>query len=262
METLHIVKVGGQVLEDAGNLEVFLSAFCRLQGPKVLVHGGGRKASELGRRLGTEPRMVDGRRITDADTLEIVTMVYAGLVNKTVVARLFALGCPALGLSGADADILRTVKRSGPDIDYGFVGDVRQVDTRLLLQCLAGGITPVLCAITHDGHGQLLNTNADTVAAAVAGALSADYAVQLTFCFEKPGILLDVSDEGSVLTSLDPDRYERLKANGTIQAGMLPKVDNAMEALDKGVDRVRICAWDALDSEGGTDIVAETADRT
>ncbi|MEY3053066.1 MAG: hypothetical protein RLY31_2851 [Bacteroidota bacterium] len=257
MKVLNIVKVGGQVLEDTESLAVFLSAFGRLEGPKMLIHGGGRKASELARRLGTEPRLVDGRRITDGDTLDIVTMVYAGLVNKTVVARLFAIGCPALGLSGADADVLRSTKRPVLDTDYGFVGDVQQVDARLLLRCLSDGITPVLCAITHDGAGQLLNTNADTVAAAVAAALVPSHRVRLTYCFEKPGILLDLRDTESVLPSLDPELYNRLKSNGTIQAGMLPKVDNAMEALGKGVEQVRICSWNALETDEGTWITTD-----
>lgn len=237
---LSIVKIGGAFLEEPRLATDFYKAFAALPGPKVLVHGGGQRATQVSKRLGITPRMVDGRRITDADSLEVAVMVYAGWANKTLVAALQALGCPALGVSGADAGLIRARKRPVKEIDYGFVGDIETVSTQALQGLLQAELVPVFCALTHDGRGQLLNTNADTIASAVAVALADLYRTQLYYCFEKPGVLTDVDDPGSRVPVLDPGRYEAMKASGQIAAGMLPKLHNCFEALRQGVGRVYI----------------------
>ncbi len=239
---LKIFKIGGGILDDADQLHRFLAELARVPGPKILVHGGGKGASQMLQDLGIAPQMVQGRRITDAPTLDIVTMFYAGKTNKQVVALLQAEGVNALGLSGADGNVIRAVKRPVKDIDYGFVGDLPAdaVNAGLLAQLLKAGLLPVLCAITHDGHGQLLNTNADTIASAVARALSGQYAVELHFCFEKNGVLSDVNDDNSVIPRITAAQYQELKAAGVIAAGMVPKLDNAFAALEAGVARVVI----------------------
>lgn len=241
-EGLKIFKIGGGIIDDDAQLGHFLTELARIPGQKILVHGGGKGASQMLQSLGIEPQMVQGRRITDAPTLDIVTMFYAGKTNKQVVALLQAAGVNALGLSGADGNAIRAVKRPVKDIDYGFVGDLPEgsVNTALLGQLLQAGITPVFCAITHDGNGQLLNTNADTIASTLARALAAQYEVELHFCFEKDGVLSDINDENSVIPQIVPAQYQQLKAEGVIAAGMVPKLDNAFAALEAGVERVVI----------------------
>lgn len=242
MKQLSVIKIGGNVIDNPGQLDQFLQDFAAVKGVKILVHGGGKIASKLASDLGIEAKLVDGRRITDAKTIEIVTMVYAGWVNKSVVAKLQARNCNALGLSGADGNALRAEKRPVKDIDYGFVGDipVDSVNTRLLINLLEAGFTPVFSAITHDGQGQLLNTNADTIAATLATALSANYACSLLYCFEKKGVLKNVHDEESVISEIQSSDFESLKERGIISEGMIPKIHNAFDAIQKGVKNVFI----------------------
>ena len=239
---LKIFKIGGGIIDREPDLLEFLRLFSEISGPKILVHGGGKGASEMMSRLGIAPRMVSGRRITDAATLELVTMYYAGKTNKQIVAELQSYGINALGISGADGNVIRAVKRSVREVDYGFVGDLSEarVDGDLIHQFLTLGLTPVFCAITHDGQGQLLNTNADTIAASVAKSLSQQYAVALHFCFEKNGVLADVNNEQSVISKINPESYGELKARGIISDGMLPKLENAFNALHFGVKKVII----------------------
>ncbi|SET02387.1 acetylglutamate kinase [Hymenobacter actinosclerus] len=241
-ETLKIFKIGGAILDEPAQLSRFVAALAQVAGPKLLVHGGGRGASQLLAQLGQQPQLVQGRRITDAATLDIVTMFYAGKTNKQLVAGLQAAGANALGLSGADGNAIRAVRRPVGAIDYGFVGDLPAdaVNTGLLELLLRAGLLPVLCAITHDGQGQLLNTNADTIARAVAVALAPRRAVELHFCFEKDGVLADVNDDNSVIERLTAAEYAQLKAAGAVAAGMVPKLDNAFAALEAGVARVVI----------------------
>ena len=239
---LKIFKIGGGIIDHEPDLLEFLRLFSQISGPKILVHGGGKGASEMMSRLGIAPRMVNGRRITDATTLELVTMFYAGKTNKQVVAALQGFGINALGLSGADANVIQAVKRPVREIDYGCVGDLSEasVDGNLIHQFLLLGLTPVFSPINHDGHGQLLNTNADTIAASLAKALSRKYAVQLHFCFEKRGVLADIADDESVIEEINLADYGELKESGIISNGMLPKLENAFDALQFGVDKVII----------------------
>lgn len=243
------------MVEDNDRLRRFLSGFAAAGGRKVLVHGGGRRATAVAARLGVESRMVDGRRITDKDMLEVVTMVYGGLVNKNIVAGLQAIGVNALGLTGADADAVRSHKRPVKDIDYGYVGDVDRVAADRLSTLIEAGITPVMAPLTHDGQGCLLNTNADTIAAETAKALAAMYDVTLVFCFEKKGVLADPDDDDSVIPVITRADYARLAASGTVAGGMLPKLDNAFAALEAGVSRVNITLATAIDGRHGTMIV-------
>ena len=223
-------------------LDCFVKDFASLDGPKVLVHGGGVLASTLQKALGQTPVMIEGRRVTDEDTLRVVTMVYAGWCNKNVVAKLQAEGCNAIGLCGADANVITAVKRPSKPVDYGFVGDIypEGINCGMLLKFLEDGITPVLCAINHDGKGSLLNTNADTIASAVASALSAKAEVDLTYCFEKNGVLSDKDDDASVIPLITPSLYSSLKADGVVADGMIPKIDNAFKAISAGVGSVII----------------------
>lgn len=236
-EKLTIVKVGGKIVEDPETLSVLLADFAKIEGRKILVHGGGRSATRMSERLGIPTKMVDGRRITDDDTLRVVTMVYAGLVNKTIVAMLQSEGINAVGLTGADMNIVRSDKRPVRAIDYGWVGDVRAVDGKAIATLVENGYCPVVAPLTHDGKGHLLNTNADTMAAAVAVEASKTYDVSLMFCFEKKGVL---DAEGNVITSITPALYKQLKADGTIADGMIPKLDNAFECIASGVTSVFI----------------------
>jgi acetylglutamate kinase len=252
---LTILKIGGKLLDDDAQLGSALSAFANIQGPKILVHGGGKKGSEISRRLGIEPQMVDGRRITDAATLEVVTMVYAGLLNKTVVANLQALGCNAIGLSGADGNAILSKKRGASAIDYGFVGDIETVNNSLIINFLENDLIPVFCPITHNGQGQLLNTNADTIARMMAVSLAQNFEVTLKFCFEKNGVLLDPTDDASGLSMLDFETYERRKAAGVISEGMLPKLDNAFAAKSGGVREVWVCGLEGISGQNGTQIL-------
>jgi len=241
-QTVTVYKIGGGIIDDAPELHQFLALQAQVPGPKILVHGGGKGASALMRQLGQTPVLVNGRRVTDAAALDLVVMFYAGKTNKEVVAHLQALGSNALGLSGADGNVIRGQKRPVQEIDYGFVGDLTaaSVNHELLLTLLQAGITPVLCPIIHDGLGQLLNTNADTIASAVAVALAPVLDVTLHYCFEKNGVLRDVNDDSSVIPEIDAARYAELKAQGIIADGMLPKLENAFAALGAGVGRVVI----------------------
>ena len=255
MKQLTILKIGGKLLDDEAQLGSALAAFASLEGPKILVHGGGKKGSEISRRLGIEPQMVDGRRITDAATLEVVTMVYAGLLNKTVIAKLQALGCNAIGLSGADGNAILSKKRGAGAIDYGFVGDVETVNNKLIINFLENNLTPVVSPITHDGQGQLLNTNADTIARFLAVSLAQNFEVTLKLCFEKNGVLLDPKDDASVLPSLELATYGQHKKAGVISEGMLPKLDNAFAAKNGGVKAVWVCGIDGISEQKGTQIL-------
>ena len=239
---LKIFKIGGAVIDDEPNLRGFLKLFSAISGQKILVHGGGKGASDMMTNLGIAPHMVNGRRVTDAATLEIVTMFYAGKTNKQIVAGLQKLGVNALGLSGADGNVIQAVRRPVREINYGFVGDLDEtsINAGLIHQLLELGLTPVFCPINHDGHGQLLNTNADTIAASLAKALSTHYAVELHFCFEKNGVLADVNDNQSVIPKITIASYAGLKQQGVIAAGMLPKLENAFDALSYGVEKVII----------------------
>ena len=237
---LNIIKIGGNVINSETELDSFLSDFAHLPGLKILIHGGGRKATEIADSMGLEPKMIGGRRVTDEANLEVVTMVYAGLLNKSIVAKLQAKGCNALGLSGADANVIKAHKRIVKEIDYGFAGDIDAVDNETISLFLNGGIIPVFSAITHDKKGQLLNTNADTIAAEVAKGLSADFEVELIYCFEKNGVLKNVEDDESVIQSINSKSYEDLKNKGIINQGMLPKMENCFNSLKYGVKRVII----------------------
>lgn len=251
-EKLTIVKVGGKIVEDPETLSVLLADFAKIEGRKILVHGGGRSATRMSERLGIPTKMVDGRRITDDDTLRVVTMVYGGLVNKTIVAMLQSESINAVGLTGADMNIVRSDKRPVRAIDYGWVGDVRAVDGKAIATLVENGYCPVVAPLTHDGKGHLLNTNADTMAAAVAMEASKTYDVSLMFCFEKKGVL---DAEGNVITSITPALYKQLKADGTIADGMIPKLDNAFECIAAGVTSVVITeSTQIADPDAGTRI--------
>lgn len=254
-QKLTIVKVGGAVVEDELQLSQLLKDFSAIEGRKVLVHGGGRKATKMAERLGIETKMVEGRRITDADMLEVVTMVYGGLVNKNLVAKLQANGVNALGLTGADADAIRSHKRPLKNgIDYGFVGDVDKANGEMLGRLIEAGITPVMAPLTHDGEGHILNTNADTIASETAKALADLYDVTLIFSFEKKGVLRNPDDDDSVIATINHADFERYKADGTISGGMLPKIENALSAVDAGVSKVIITLATAIDGKHGTTI--------
>ena len=254
-EKLTIVKVGGAVVEDEAQLSQLLKDFSAIEGRKVLVHGGGRKATKVAESLGIESKMVNGRRITDAEMLSVVTMVYGGLVNKNLVARLQANGVNALGLTGADIDVIRSHKRPLKDgVDFGFVGDVDKADGKMLSRLIEEGITPVMAPLTHDGEGHLLNTNADTIASETAKALAPYYDVTLFFCFEKKGVLRHPDDDDSVIPVITRADFIIYKTDGTISGGMLPKIENALSAIDSGVSKVIITLATALDGHSGTTI--------
>jgi len=240
MEKLYVIKIGGNIIDDEAKLSNFLRAFAGVETRKILVHGGGKLATRLAGQLGIEQQLVDGRRITDADTLRIVTMVYAGYVNKTIVATLQAEGCNAFGLTGADGNAILAHKRVHPTIDYGYVGDVDQVNHVLIGDLLKSVSTLVFAPITHNGQGQLLNTNADTIAQEIARGLSAQYEVHLVYSFEKKGVLLDADDDSTVIARIDPVYYAQLKAEKRIFEGMIPKMDNAFAAISGGVKEVII----------------------
>jgi acetylglutamate kinase len=248
MEKLIVIKIGGNVIDDAEKLHHFLKAFADLKGNKILVHGGGKMATKLTKEMGVEAKMINGRRITDLETLRIVTMVYAGLISKNLVAQLQMFSCNALGLSGADGNLIKANKRPVNDIDYGFVGDLDEnsIQKENLDKLITNGFVPVFSAITHDGESQLFNTNADTIASALAVAMSNIYETSLVYCFEKKGVLMDVNDENSIIRELNPYTYEDLIAKGIIADGMLPKLHNAFEAINKGVKEVFIGKADDL----------------
>jgi acetylglutamate kinase len=258
---LSIIKIGGNIIDDEVKLAAFLDVFAAVPGKKILVHGGGKLATKVAEGLGIKQQMIDGRRITDAETLRVVTMVYAGTINKQVVAQLQALGCPAMGLTGADGNAILSHKRVHASIDYGFVGDVDAVNTSLLTSLLLLEKVLVFAPITHDGKGQLLNTNADTIAQELAGALSASFDVSLVYSFEKSGVLLDAEDDSSVIGRINATDYAELKARQVIFAGMIPKLDNAFAALRSGVKKVIIGRAEELPQllagRAGTTIIHE-----
>jgi acetylglutamate kinase len=258
MEKLFIIKIGGNIIDDEKKLSPFLKSFAAVEGNKVLIHGGGKLATKLAAQLGVEQQLIEGRRITDAETLKIVTMVYAGYVNKNIVAQLQANGCNAIGLCGADGNLITAHKRVHPSIDYGFVGDVDTVNAGLLHTLLDQGVNVVVAPITYDKSGVLLNTNADTIAQEIAQAMGGLYEVHLIYSFEKAGVLLDANDDSTVIPVIDPLYYTSLKEKQLIFAGMIPKLDNAFAALAKGVHRVVIGKAEELqklvNGEAGTSI--------
>lgn len=239
---LHIVKIGGKLIDDQHLLSTALENFCALQGKKILVHGGGKIASELSEKMGIRPKIIQGRRITDAQTLDLVVMTYAGLISKTLVARLQAMGCNALGLSGADANLICATQRAPGDINYGYVGDLsdKSIQRAALEKLIDSDFILVFCAITHDGKGTLFNTNADTIACALAIALAQKEKVSLHYCFEKKGVLKNSQDENSSFDTITSSEFQRLKQEKIISQGMIPKLQNAFEALNKGVHQVSI----------------------
>lgn len=254
MDKLTVIKVGGKVVEEPDSLDRLLKDFSVIAGAKILVHGGGRSATKLAERLGVESKMVNGRRITDEETLKIVTMVYGGLVNKNIVARLQMLGIDALGLTGADMNTILSVKRPVKDIDYGYVGDVKEVDGRLLTELIHQCVVPVMAPLTHDGKGNLLNTNADTIAAEVAKAMSFHFDVHLIYCFEKKGVLMDENDDNSLIPLLTPDLFKQYVDEGAIQGGMIPKLENSFNAIRAGVKDVMITRASEIHLGKGTTI--------
>jgi len=250
MKKLHIIKIGGRVIEDDLAMKKFLLETSNLPGPYILVHGGGSMATEMARKVGIPQQMVEGRRITDAETLRITVMVYAGWINKQLVAGLQSMGTDAIGLSGADMNCISASLRKKEGVDYGFAGDLngKSVNGERFKSFLEMGLTPVVCAITHDGEGQLLNTNADTLASAIAAQMSRFYKVQLNYCFEKQGVMRDIRDEQSVIPLLTMSEYSHLKNSGNIHSGMIPKLDNAFLALQKGVEKVIIAEAGAIEN--------------
>lgn len=251
---LTVIKVGGKIVEEENSLQKLLNDFAAIEGPKVLVHGGGRSATKIATQLGIESKMVNGRRITDADMLRVVTMVYGGLVNKNIVAGLQARGINAIGLTGADMNVILSDKRPVKEIDYGFVGDVKQVEGERLANLIQSGIIPVMAPLTHDGKGNILNTNADTIAGETAKGLAPYFDVTLIYCFEKRGVLRDETDDNSVIADINRQQFAELVEQGVIQGGMIPKLENAFQAIDAGVKEVIITAADAIDGRQGTKI--------
>ena len=252
MQQLTIVKVGGKIVEDPDSMTAFLKDFSLLAGHKILVHGGGSSATALAEKLGIETKMTEGRRITDSEMLKIVTMVYAGLVNKNIVAQLQNLRIDALGLTGADMNLILSEKRPVREIDYGFAGDIKKINVPTLLELLKQNYLPVIAPLTHDGKGTLLNTNADTIACEIAKAMAFDYNVRLIYCFEKKGVLLNENDEESLIQFLDLELYKQYKNEGIIHSGMIPKLDNAFEAIAAGVKEVIITHSSDVNTRKGT----------
>ena len=251
-DKLSVVKIGGNVIEDEKALDIFLTAFAKLEGLKILVHGGGKLATQLATKLGIESNMINGRRMTDKDTLDIITMVYGGLVNKKIVAQLQAKNINAIGLSGADGNSIHAHKRPVKDIDYGFVGDIDGINSELLTSLLSINLTPIFCAISHDGDGQLLNTNADTIASEIAIGMASIYETTLYYCFEKKGVLLDITDDNSVVKKINTAKYNELLADGIIADGMLPKLHNCFHALQNDVEKV--CLGDVTMLDKNTEL--------
>lgn len=254
---IKVVKIGGNVIDNEAALERFVADFAAIEGQKVLVHGGGKLATRLAEKLEIPTTMIDGRRVTDSQTLDVVTMVYAGLVNKKVVAMLQAAGCNAIGLSGADANVIKATRRAAKPIDFGFVGDisVEGVDADFILSLTQRGVVPVFCSIMHDGAGTLLNCNADSVASAVAVALAQKAETELVFCFEKAGVMADIDNPDSVIAEIRPQSYKTLLADGVVNKGMIPKIDGAFRALECGVKVVTIKHSAQLNEDSGTKIM-------
>tara|TARA_R110001632_G_scaffold122673_4_gene235366 strand:+ start:1241 stop:2017 length:777 start_codon:yes stop_codon:yes gene_type:complete len=240
METLKVVKIGGNSIDNDAELTSFLKGFSMLEGPKILVHGGGKLASKLAEKMNVPVKMIEGRRVTDAETLEIITMVYAGKINKNIVAQLQSFGCNSIGFTGADGNTIVAKKRAVSTIDYGFVGDVVKVDVRLVKKLVLNNLSIIFSAISHDGNGQLLNTNADTIASELAIAFSKFFAVELYYCFEKNGVLKNVNDNDSVIEQINQETYQQLKKEGIIHEGMIPKLENCFYALENNVSKVCI----------------------
>ncbi len=253
---MKIIKIGGNVVDNNELLDKFLSNYAKIKGPKILVHGGGKIATKISAALGIETKMIEGRRVTDAETVKVVTMVYAGLVNKTVVSKLQALNVNAIGLSGADGNAIKSHKRPLKNgIDYGFVGDVDTVNNELLTTLIEQGYAPVMSPITHDKKGVLLNTNADTIASTIAVALSEHFEVELCYCFELAGVMGDIKDASTLINSINSASFKELKSNGTISEGMIPKMENCFDAIQNGVSEVRICHADNIHGTVGTTLV-------
>lgn len=253
-EKLTVIKVGGKIVEEEQSLKQLLDDFAAIEGFKVLVHGGGRSATKIASQLGIESQMVNGRRITDGETLKVVTMVYGGLVNKSIVAGLQARGVNALGLTGADMDVIRSVKRPVKEVDYGYVGDVKKVESDCLSTLIQANIVPIMAPLTHDGAGNILNTNADTIAGETAKALAKHFDVTLVYCFEKKGVLRDADDDDSVIAHINAEEFKQYVADGTIQGGMIPKLENSFEALSAGVSEVVITSSTDVSATAGTHI--------
>ena len=251
---VNVVKIGGNIIDNPEALESFLRDFAAMPGRKVLVHGGGKEATRMSESMGIKANMIEGRRVTDRQTLDIVTMVYAGLINKRIVALLQKFGCDAVGLTGADGNVIPATRRPATPVDYGFVGDIDSdnVNAEFMKVLLDNGSVPVFCAICHDKNGTLLNCNADSVAGAVALGVSRIGTSRLTFCFEKPGVMADVDDENSVIPLVTAESFARLKKEGIVAKGMIPKLQNALASAENGVSEVRICKAEALLGEGGT----------
>lgn len=254
MKKITIVKVGGKIVEEPQSLKQLLSDFSKIEGHKILVHGGGRSATAMATRLGIESKMVNGRRVTDQETLNVVTMVYGGLVNKQIVAGLQALGVNALGLTGADLNIIRSEKRPIQEVDYGFVGDVKEVNAEIIASLISKDIVPVLAPLTHDKMGNMLNTNADTIAGETAKALTRYFDVNLVYCFEKKGVLLNENDDESIISEISPILFKKYVNEGIISGGMIPKLENAFEAIEAGVKQVIITRADLIHTKMGTKI--------
>lgn len=256
---INIIKIGGNIIDDKEALQRFLKDFAAIEGYKVLIHGGGILATQLADKLHIPQQMVQGRRVTDGKTLDIITMVYGGLINKNIVANLVSLGCTSLGVCGADGDMVRAIKRPVKDIDYGFVGDIIYVNGQVVFDWISKGITPVIAPISHDGNGQLLNTNADTMASEIATGLSKFDKVRLIYCFEKKGVLLDVNDESSAIEVVNVEKFAQLKDDGLVHSGMLPKIENALNTVKLGAESVIIGHASDLEEiiagKGGTKIV-------
>ncbi len=251
-EKLTIIKVGGKIVEEDATLYKLLDDFAAIQGYKLLVHGGGRSATKLAEKLGIESRMINGRRITDEETLKVVTMVYGGLVNKNIVAGLQARGVNALGLTGADMNVIRSRKRSVKEVNYGFVGDVEQINASFLAELIQKNVVPVMAPLTHDGKGSMLNTNADTIAGETAKALASFFDVTLIYCFEKKGVLRDENNDNSVIPQITPMEFKAYVEEGVIQGGMIPKLENAFDALNAGVCKVVITLFSEINEKSGT----------
>jgi acetylglutamate kinase len=247
-DALHIIKLGGSAIDNTEELTDFLNSFSQISGLKILVHGGGKIATRIGARMNIQSVYSNGRRITDDESIDLVTMVFAGLLNKKIVAALQSNGCNAIGLSGADGNAIQTEKRKGSSIDYGFVGDLNtdSVNSELIIHLLQYGLTPVFNAITHNNTGQLLNTNADTIASALASALSSSFNVRLTYTFDRPGVLLDPNDPHSVIQNLNRETFQQLKNENSIHSGMLPKLESCFRTLNSGVDRIQLCHTSAI----------------
>lgn len=258
MNKLTLVKVGGKIVEEPQSLKQLLADFSKIEGHKVLVHGGGRSATALAAKLGIESTMVNGRRVTDEETLKVVTMVYGGLVNKQIVAGLQAISVNALGLTGADLNYMRSEKRPVKDVDYGFVGDVKEVNAEILSDLILKGVVPVLAPLTHDKEGNLLNTNADTIAGEAAKALAKHFDVTLMYCFEKKGVLISETDDESVIPEITPNLFQKYVKDGIISGGMIPKLENAFDAINAGVKEVVITRADLIHTNGGTRILRNT----